>query len=68
MLEWIEKPKAKIFNTAIAKMSNSIGFDLNPSETALLTENPEHFKAYNFLFTWGLKDIISDNCKSYIDQ
>ena len=27
------KPKAKIFNVAMAKMSNDLGFDLNPSET-----------------------------------
>ncbi len=63
----IRKPKAKIFNVAMAKMSNDLGFDLNPSETALLTETIEHFKVYNFLYTLGLKKIIADDCKAYID-
>jgi hypothetical protein len=62
----IEKPKAKIFNVAIAKMSDILGFDLNPMETAFITETVEHFKVYNFLYTMGLKNIIRNNCKSYI--
>ena len=61
----IEKPKAKIFNVAIAKMSNILGFALNPMETAFITETVEHFKVYNFLYTLGLKNIIMNNCKSY---
>ncbi len=63
----IRKPKAKIFNVALAKMSSLLGFDLDPSETALLTETVEHFKVYNFLYTSGLKNIIADNCRAYID-
>jgi hypothetical protein len=63
----IRKPKAKIFNVGIAKMSNALGFELDPSETALLTETVEHFKVYNFLYTLGLKKIIADNCTAYID-
>jgi hypothetical protein len=62
----IEKPKAKIFNAAIAKMSGILGFNLNPMETAFITETVEHFKVYNFLYTMGLKNIIRNNCKSYI--
>lgn len=64
----IRKPKAKIFNVGIAKMSSALGFDLDPSETALLTETVEHFKVYNFLYTLGLKKIIADNCRAYTDQ
>jgi Haloacid dehalogenase-like hydrolase len=63
----IRKPKAKIFNLGIAKMGSALGFDLDPSETALLTETVEHFKVYNFLYTLGLKKIIADNCTAYID-
>jgi Haloacid dehalogenase-like hydrolase len=64
----IRKPKAKIFNVGIAKMSSALGFDLDPSETALLTETVEHFKVYNFLYTLGLKKIIANNCRAYIDS
>lgn len=64
----IRKPKAKIFNTAIAKMSSTLGFDLKPSETALLTETIAHFKVYNFLYTMGLKSIIANNCGEYVDH
>jgi hypothetical protein len=49
-------------------MSNALGFELNPSETALLTETIEHFKVYNFLYTLELKKIIADDCKAYIDH
>ena len=63
----IRKPKAKIFNVGLSKMSNALGFTLDPSETAFLTENVEHFKAYNFLYTLGLKKIIAGDCRAYVD-
>jgi beta-phosphoglucomutase-like phosphatase (HAD superfamily) len=63
----IQKPKAKIFNIGISKMSKALGFPLDPTETAFLTENVEHFKAYNFLYTLGLKEIIADDCRAYVD-
>jgi hypothetical protein len=63
----IPKPKAKIFNVGITKMSKALAFNLDPSETAFLTENVEHFKAYNFLYTLGLKKIIADDCTAYVD-
>ena len=62
----IGKPKAKIFNIAIAKMSNILGFELYPMETAFLTEQVEHFKVYNFLYTSGLNQIIRNDCNAYI--
>ena len=62
------KPKAKIFNIALNEMSNALGFNLDPTETALLTETIDHFKVYNFLYTLGLKDIINNDCNSYINQ
>ena len=63
----IRKPKAKIFNVGISKMSKALGFNLHPSETAFLTENVEHFKAYNFLYTLGLKEIMADDCRAYVE-
>ena len=48
-------------------MNNALGFDLTPSETALLTETVEHFKACNFLYTLGLKEAIADDCKACAD-
>lgn len=60
----IRKPKAKIFNVGISKISRALGFNLDPSETAFLTENVEHFKAYDFLYTLGLKEIIADDCRA----
>jgi len=62
----IPKPKAKIFNVGISKMSTALGFPVDPSETAFLTENPEHFKVYNFLYTLELKKIMTDDCRDYV--
>jgi len=64
----ITKPRAKIFNIAIAKMSRILGIDLVPSETAFLTETTDHFKAYNFLYTMGLRSIIANDCGEYVDH
>ena len=64
----VRKPKARIFNVALTKMSNALGFDLNPSETALLTETIEHFKVYNFIYTLGLNKIMAHDCDAYITQ
>ena len=61
----VEKAKKKIFNVAIDKMGHKLGFGLKPKETAFLTENVEHFKVYNFLYTLGLKNIIGNNCIEY---
>jgi FMN phosphatase YigB (HAD superfamily) len=62
------KPRAKIFDVALSKMSASLGQDVNPSETAFLTETVEHFKVYNLLYGIGVRDIISDNCKQYVSS
>jgi hypothetical protein len=62
------KPKAKIFNIALDKLSDTLGFRIDPTETALLTETIEHFKVCNFLYTMGLKNIIINDCKSYVNQ
>lgn len=64
----IRKPQAKIFDVALAKMSSILGHELMPSETALLTETIDHFKAYNFLYTMGLRSIIADDCEKYVDH
>jgi hypothetical protein len=49
-------------------MSDALGFRLDPTETAFLTETIGHFKVYNFLYTLGLKNIINNDCNSYINQ
>ena len=47
-------------------MSDILGFEVNPKETAFLTEKVEHFKVYNFLYTLGISDIIRDDCGEYM--
>lgn len=60
------KPRAKIFDVALSKMSASLGQVVNPSETAFLTETVEHFKVYNFLYSIGVRETISNNCEQYV--
>jgi hypothetical protein len=63
----MEKPKAKIFDVALSKMSAVLVYDINPSDTAFLTETVEHFKVYNSLYSLGgVRDMISNNCEQYV--
>ncbi|HKG87895.1 MAG TPA: hypothetical protein VKA95_06175, partial [Nitrososphaeraceae archaeon] len=61
------KPHARIFNVAISKMKKVLNTSLNLSETALLTETIEHFKAYNLLYSLDGRKIIREWFKEYFE-